>query len=315
MAYINSLTLKSVDFSFAPVVLFAYARLEHLCRVVESLRANQEAGLTSLYVFCDGPRHESNKVKTDAVREYVNSIDGFASVTRVYREQNLGLAQSIISGVSEILSEHNALIVMEDDLVVSPYFLKFMNDGLQLYREDERVASIHGYCFPVEQELPETFFLRGADCWGWATWARAWRHFEPDGQKLLNALRRERLTRAFDLDGAYPYIKMLANQVAGKNDSWAVRWHASCFIDNMLTLYPGRSLVNNIGSDDSGTHCSKTDVFDQVVAVAPINVLPVEIQENVTARDSFARFLGQYTSLSARAKRAIIRIGEALKKS
>jgi len=300
---------------FAPVVLFAYARLDHLRQTVDSLRANREAGATSLYVFCDGPKHDGHKSQIDAVRAYVDSIDGFASVTRIYRDQNLGLAQSIISGVTEILSKHDSVIVMEDDLVVSPYFLKFMNEGLELYRHQERVASIHGYCYPVKEALPDTFFLRGADCWGWATWSRAWRHFEPNGQKLLDALRRERLTRDFDMGGAYPYTKMLANQVVGRNDSWAVRWHASCFLDNMLTLYPGRSLVNNIGMDDSGTHCATTDDFDQVVAAVAVNVLPVEISVNVAARDSFARFLGQYTAFNARARRVLSRLWGALKKS
>ena len=114
---------------FAPVVLFAYARLDHLRQTVESLRANREAGSTSLYVFCDGPKHEGHKSQTDAVRAYVDSIEGFASVTRIYRDQNLGLARSIISGVSETLSTHDSVIVMEDDLVVSPYFLKFMNEN------------------------------------------------------------------------------------------------------------------------------------------------------------------------------------------
>lgn len=307
--------MKIASNLYAPVVLFAYARLDHLRQAVNSLRGNQEADSTSLHVYCDGPKNEGHKSQTDAVRAYVDSIDGFASVTRIYREQNLGLARSIISGVSEILAKHETVIVMEDDLVVSPYFLKFMNEGLQLYRDEEQVASIHGYCYPVEQELPETFFLRGADCWGWATWSRAWQHFEPDGQKLLDALGRERLTRAFDLGGSYPYMKMLANQVAGKNDSWAVRWHASCFLDNMLTLYPGRSLVNNIGTDDSGTHCATTDDFDQVVATAPVNVLPIEIRENATTRDSFARFLGQHSSFAARAKRVMTRLLETLKKS
>ena len=301
--------------SFAPVVLFAYARLDHLRQTVDSLRTNRESGSTPLYVFCDGPRHEGHKAQTDAVRAYVDSIDGFASVTRVYRDKNLGLAKSIISGVSEILSKHESVIVMEDDLVVSPYFLQFMNEGLQLYRDEDRVASIHGYSFPVLDQLPETFFLRGADCWGWATWARAWRHFEPDGKKLLDALREQKLTREFDLGGAYPYTRMLANQVAGKNDSWAVRWHASCYLKNMLTLYPGRSLVNNIGTDDSGTHCATTDDFAQVVTRKPVHVERIAIEENEAAQNSFRRFLGGYTSFVSRAKRVLTRVLSRLGKT
>lgn len=286
--------------SLVPVVLFAYARLDHLRQAVDSLLANRESSETSLYVFCDGPRNEGHKAQTDAVRAYVDTIDGFASVTRVYRDKNLGLARSIISGVSEVLTAHDSVIVMEDDLVVSPYFLKFMNDGLSLYANEERVASIHAYCYPVSESLPETFFIRGADCWGWATWRRAWQYFEPDGQKLLDELRRQRLKQAFDLDGAYSYTRMLAGQVAGANDSWAVRWHASCFLKNMLTLYPGRSLVNNIGMDDSGTHCSVTDAYVQTITSSPVRVHPIPIVESASARRAISEYFNKNHSLRAR---------------
>lgn len=292
----------------APIALFAYARLDHLRQTVTSLLTNAECRETRLYVFCDGPKHEGLKAQTDSVRAYVDRIEGFASVTRICRDQNLGLARSIIDGVSDALTRHDSVIVMEDDLMVSPYFLKFMNDGLRLYRDEERVASIHGYCYPVEETLPETFFLCGADCWGWATWSRAWRHFEPDGQKLLSELKRKGLMRAFDLDGAYPFTRMLRNQVIGKNDSWAVRWHASCFLKNLLTLYPGRSLVNNIGTDDSGTHCATTDDFLQVLAETPVTVARIDLQECHLARKSFIRFLGAHMSIISRAKRAMARL-------
>jgi len=293
---------------YSPIALFAYSRVDHLRKTVDSLLANRECGETRLFVYCDGPRHDRHKAQTDMVRAFVDKIEGFAAVTRVYRSQNLGLARSIIDGVSEVVAKYGTVIVMEDDLVVSPYFLRYMNDGLRRYEADERIASIHGYCYPVLEKLPETFFLRGADCWGWATWARAWRHFEPDGQKLLDGLRRAGLTRAFDLDGAYPYARMLKNQVAGRNDSWAVRWHASCFLKDMLTLYPGRSLVNNIGTDDSGTHCSATEDFAQVVAAAPVEVTQIEVQESQLARKTFARFLGRNTSPFSRMKRVMSRL-------
>ena len=288
----------------APVVLFAYARLDHLRLTVESLLRNPECATTELHVYCDGPRQPQHQPRTDAVRAYVDSISGFASVRRVYRDSNRGLAASVISGVSELLAMHETVIVMEDDLVVSPHFLQYMNAGLQLYRDDERVASIHGYCYPVDGALPQTFFLRGADCWGWATWARAWRHFEPDGRKLLASLRQQRLTRDFDMGGASPYTRMLSNQVAGRNDSWAVRWHAACFLDNMLTLYPGRSLVNNIGMDASGTHCSTTEEYAQTVAGSPVLVERLALAEDPQARALVQRFLARQSSFLARAKRA-----------
>lgn len=291
--------------SLAPVALFAYAREAHLKLTVESLLRNSECRNTKLYVFCDGPRDESSREKTDAVRKFVTSLEGFASVTRVYRETNLGLAQSIIEGVSDVLARHGCVIVMEDDLVVSPYFLAYMNDGLRIYCDESRVASIHGYSYPVEYKLPETFFLRGADCWGWATWARAWQCFEPDGQKLLDQLNTKGLISEFDFDGAYSFSGMLKNQIKGKNNSWAIRWHASCFLRNMLTLYPGESLANNIGNDGSGTHSSPTIAFEQTTACRPVRVHPIAIEESVLARHAFAAYFRAHHSFFRRVRRKL----------
>lgn len=290
----------STSSAYAPIALFAYARLDHLQQTVASLHSNQECRNTRLYVFCDGPKHDGHRAQVDAVRAYVDTIEGFESVTRIYRDKNLGLARSIISGVGEVLVGHGSVIVVEDDLVVSPYFLRFMNEGLAVYRDDQRVASIHGYCYPVDQPLSDTFFLRGADCWGWATWSRAWSHFEPDGNKLLKELKRTRLSRSFDLDGAYPFTRMLRNQVAGKNDSWAVRWHASCYLENMLTLYPGRSLVNNIGFDSTGTHCSATEAYDQIVSQSPARMQKIALVESAQAKAAIASYFKRTHSIRAR---------------
>lgn len=294
--------------ALAPVALFAYARQDHLRLTVESLLRNPECSSTHLYVFCDGPHNEAAREQTDAVRAYVDTLQGFASVTRIYRDGNRGLAQSIIGGVSEVVARHGYVVVMEDDLVVSPHFLAYMNQGLQLYCDEPRVASIHGYSYPVEEELPDTFFLRGADCWGWATWARAWQHFEPDGQKLLSALRQQKLTHAFDMGGAYPFTRMLSNQIKGKNNSWAVRWHASCFLANMLTLYPGKSLVNNIGMDGSGTHCAPTEAFTHLLGTEPIRPAKIALQENPAAVRAFARFLRRQSAHLARVRRGLTRV-------
>jgi len=286
-----------------PVVVFAYKRVDHLRRLIESLAQNAEAAATPLYFYCDGAKRPDDQPAVDKVRSYVSQIQGFASVASVFRPQNFGLAESIITGVSEILQTRDRVIVLEDDLVLSPYFLRYMIQALTLYENSQRIASIHGYCYPVDLPLPETFFLRGADCWGWATWARAWRHFEPDGEKLLAKLRADKLTQAFDLDGGHPYTTMLEDQVAGRNDSWAIRWHASCFVRDMLTLYPGRTLVENIGNDSSGTHCVATDVFSQAVAEMPAWVAQIPLTESVLARKAFARFLkSQQPSLLSRAK-------------
>jgi len=274
----------------APIALFVYNRPGHTRLTVEALLANTLANQTPLHVFSDAPRNEAASLAVAEVRSYIRSIAGFKTVTIIERETNFGLAHSIIDGVTSLCKERDRVIVMEDDLVTSPYFLKFMNEGLDLYERDERVISIHGYVYPVMETLPETFFLRGADCWGWATWKRGWDLFKPDGQSLLQELNAHNLTHRFDFDGAHSYVRMLKNQIKGKNNSWAIRWHASAFLKNKLTLYPGRSLVLNIGTDNSGAHCSTTTVFAGGMANSPIAIEPISVEENEFARQQIIQF-------------------------
>jgi hypothetical protein len=225
------------------------------------------------------------------VRNYVGNIGGFRRLTIVTQESNIGLSRSIITGVSAVCGIHGQAIVVEDDIVTSPHFLRYMNDALRRYEDDGRVVSVHGYVYPGIQDLPEAFFLRGADCWGWATWQRGWRLFDSDGSRLLDEIKRRHLARQFDLDGSYPYTRMLESQVAGRLDSWAIRWYASAFLRGKLTLYPGRSLVTNIGTDGTGTHCRKTSRFDAALAQAPVSVWPQRVEEDVRARALIASHL------------------------
>jgi hypothetical protein len=249
---------------FAPVAVFAYRRPTHVRAVLDALAANTEAASTPLVLFSDAPRRADAAADVAAVRTalHAESATGrFASVVVVERDTNLGLARSIVAGVTDVVQRHGRVIVLEDDLVPGPYFLEYMNRALAVYADAPQVASIHAYRYPGAEALPDTFFLRGADCWGWATWARAWAEYEPDGAALLAQLRERRLTGTFDFGGAYPYTRMLEAQIAGDNDSWAVRWYASAFLRGRLTLYPGSAQVHNLGADGSGSHVDATDRF------------------------------------------------------
>lgn len=274
----------------APVVLFVYNRPSHTADVVEALQKNTLARKSVLYVYSDGARSDKDKEHVEQVRSIVDRIDGFASVHVVRRETNYGLARSIVSGVHEVIARHGSIIVLEDDLVTSPYFLSFMNDALDFYQGDTRVVSIHGYMYPVSGCLPETFFLKDTGSWGWATWQRGWDLFEPDGSKLLGEIRRRNLTHTFDMEGAYPFTRMLADQVEGRNDSWAIRWQASAFLKSGLTLFPGRSLVNNIGHDSSGSHCGTTPLFEVPPAQDPVQVAEIPVEENSAAKELLKEF-------------------------
>jgi hypothetical protein len=282
--------------SIAPIIVFAYKRLSHLQQTIASLRANLLAPQSALVIACDGPKHPEEVAACLAVQAYARTVEGFASVEVQCAEGNLGLAESVIRGVSDMLQAHDRVIVVEDDLVVSPHFLTFMNDGLERYSGAHRIASIHGYWYPVLSTVPETFFLRGADCWGWATWRRAWTRFTPDGASLRDQLLQRGLARAFNLDGAYPFFRMLEDQISGTNDSWAIRWHAACFLGDMLTLYPGRSLVHNTGNDGSGSHAVPTLAYDQNVSQTPIRIDSIELVESSVARAALIHYFEQQPS-------------------
>ena len=263
----------------SPIALFVYNRPNHTRQTVEALLKNELAVESDLYIFSDAPKNSELATLVMDVRDYVRTISGFKSVNIIEQTKNIGLANSIIMGVTSLCKKYGRVIVLEDDIVTSHHFLRFMNDSLCLYEQDAQVVSIHGYMFPVKSELPETFFLKGANSWGWATWSRAWQLFEPDGIKLLDEMRRRRLIHEFDLNGSYPYSKMLEDQIAGKNDSWAIRWRASVFLSSGLTLFPGVSLVRNIGFDSSGVHCGNTDEFEVILAEEAINVLRIPLEE------------------------------------
>lgn len=241
-----------------PIALFVYKRPEHTRKTLESLMANAEFSDSPLYVFCDGAKSEKDLPLVRETRELIHSYE-LDNATIIEREENMGLANSIITGVTELCDKYGRVIVVEDDLVVSPYFLKYMNTALDIYEEYDKVMHISGYMFPVKGQLPDTFFYRATSCWGWGTWKRAWDKFEPDTHTLLARFKDKNKRWEFDIHGSTKYYLMLKYQA---RNSWAIRWYASVFLNNGLCLHPGKSLVNNIGHDDSGAHCDSTNVYD-----------------------------------------------------
>ncbi len=263
----------------APIALFCYNRPNHLMRTIEALKANALSVDSDLHIFCDGAKNKEDMEAVNEVRRYVSEVSGFRNIVIYERDVNLGLANSIVTGVSQLVRDYGKVIVMEDDILTAPFFLTYMNEGLTVYENENDVISIHGYLLPVKKTLPETFFLRGADCWGWATWKRGWDLFNPNGQSLLDQIESLDLQSKFDMGGSYPYTKMLEEWTQGKNDSWAIRWHASAFIQKKLTLYPGSSLVLNIGNDGSGTHSGDERQYDAFLCKRKIAIKNIKIEE------------------------------------
>ncbi|EKD32407.1 MAG: Sugar transferase [uncultured bacterium] len=278
--------------TLAPICLFVYNRLWHTKQTIDALKNNHLASDSELFIFSDGAKNKETIAAVSNVRSYIQTINGFKKVHIILRETNLGLANNIVSGVSEIVNLYKQVIVLEDDLVSSPFFLKYMNDALDLYKYDESVASIHGYVYPINY-LPETFFLKGADCWGWATWDRAWADFEPNGRTILNEINERKLKREIDFNNSNSYVKMLKDQIKGKNDSWAIRWHLSAFLKDKLTLYPGKSFVKNIGCDNSGQHSKATTIFDPIMCEKYIGLKKIPIIDNADAYKKYELYYNE----------------------
>ena len=296
-----------MNMKLSPIALFAYNRPWHIIQTIEALKKNEFAEFSDLIIFSDGAKDSNSSQKVDEVREHLKTISGFKTIRIIERGSNLGLGASIISGVTQVIDEYGRIIVLEDDLVTSPFFLRYMNEALNYYENDARVVSIHGYCFNIKG-LPETFFLKGADCLGWATWKSGWDIFEVDGSKLLEALEKENLLSRFDYFGAYSYTQMLRDQIQGKNSSWAVRWYGSALLKDKLTLYPGQSLVSHIGSDGSGTNCGVDDSLDVSLCEKSVKIGDIEVIENSLAFECFRYFFTKMSksSLFFRIKRKLI---------
>lgn len=282
----------------APIVLFVYNRLPHAKQTVEALQKNYLASESDLIIYSDGAKNEQAFSQVNEVREYLKTITGFKSVFIIERDKNWGLADNIIDGVTEIVNKYGTIIVLEDDMLTSQYFLKYMNEALEFYEYEQNVISIHGYNYPVKENLPDTFFLKGADCWGWATWKRGWNLFEQDGKKLYDEIVNKKLKNEFNFYNSYDYLDMLKRQCEGKNNSWAVRWYASAFLKNKLTLYPGKSLVNNIGLDGSGTHCANGSNLSAELKNNMIKIGNITIEENQIAKKAIRNFFQKNNQLT-----------------
>lgn len=277
----------------APIALFVYNRPAHTLETLSYLKKNELAAQSDLYIFSDGPKTEKDAAKVAEVRKIAAEVSGFKTVTLIARERNMGLANSVISGVSELVKTHGRLIVFEDDLISSPHTLEYFNDALNRYQDQEKVMHISGYIFPLENaHLPETFFFRAALSWGWATWARAWKNFEPDVDQLISRFDDEKI-KQFSIEGTMNFWKQIQDFKAGKNNSWAIRWYASVFLTGGLTLNPSQSLIHNIGHDGSGTHSNIEHMYGVKLAGHRITHFPDNIAENQAAYEAIKHFLSR----------------------
>ncbi|MBR3608684.1 MAG: glycosyltransferase family 2 protein [Bacteroidales bacterium] len=261
----------------APIILFTYRRAAHTKRCIESLKQSPLASESILYIFSDAAKGGADMVDVLAVRSYIKSITGFKEVIIVEATQNRGLADSVIYGVGKVLDKHGRAIVIEDDLVLSPHFLSYMNEALDMYEDVEEVININSHVLSSPMTFDDNFLISFANSWGWATWKRGWRYFEPDANKLLAKIKEEKREREFNM--GYHFTRMLKEQCNGKINSWAVRWNASLFVNRKLSLNVGKPLVTNSGFEAGATHCNTPDLFSVKLyadEIHPQMITPIE---------------------------------------
>ena len=252
--------------NLAPIVLFVYNRPWHTKQTVEALQKNELAKESELFIYCDEAKNEDAGKSVDEVREYIDKVDGFKKVTIIKREKNWGLADSIIDGVTKIVNEYGKIIVLEDDMVTSPYFLKFMNEALEFYKDEKKVWHISGWNYPIDTDgLDDVFLWRLMNCWGWATWADKWEYFEKDIDKTISKFSKKDIM-IFNLDGYELYWNQVILNKNNKINTWAVFWYATIFKQNGLCLNPSQTYVENIGHDGSGIHCGESDSYSNTLS-------------------------------------------------
>lgn len=245
----------------SPIVLFVYNRPEHTRKTIDALTTNKLAEKSKIFIFSDGAKSFKDKKKVQQVRKIINNVNGFKDISVFESDQNMGLANSIINGVTKIINEYKKVIVLEDDLITSKNFLNYMNRALNFYDNNKDIWSISGYNLPIN--IPDNYdydiyLSYRASSWGWATWEDRWNIIDwkiKDYDQFINSKRKKRLFNR----GGNDMTRMLKNQMNGKIDSWAIRWCYNQFKKNKFTIYPVKSKVRNIGMDGSGTHYKFSD--------------------------------------------------------
>ncbi len=275
----------------APIALFVYNRPHHTRKTLQALENNLLAEDSDIYIFSDAAKNANDIEMVNQVRSIIREPWKFKHIYIIERAQNKGLANSIIEGVTQVIQQHGRIIVLEDDLETSTYALQYFNDALTHFEQEEKVMEISGYMYPVEKpkSLQQSFFFRVANSWGWATWARAWKHFNPDIEALTKDLTKKDIKR-FSIDHTENFWKQVNQYKAGKINSWAIRWYLSIFNQDGLVLYPRRSFIQNTGTDGSGTHSDVDQVYKVELATKPVLRFPKHIQEDPMAYQAIKHF-------------------------
>lgn len=300
----------------APIALFAFKRPGSLEAVLEALSQNTQFEHTQIYAFCDGPKAGAASDIVQSVRATKHVLQCWqtrANIEIFANDENCGLHRQIPHGISYVLERHDRVIVIEDDILVSPFFLDYMNDALNLYAEDFEVMQVSGFMFNVKSKLPETFFYNVNSCWGWGTWKRAWRYYNDDASALLKQLTKSPDFSMYEFNGGQNgcfYDQLVKNHL-GDLKSWAVKWHASMYLHGGNCLHPNKTLVKNIGFGSDGTNCVAEDTrYNVEFAQRRIAVDRVPIVKCAEAYAAVARIFSDQETTRRKIARGLRRVAD-----
>ena len=277
--------------SLAPIVLFVYNRPQHTLKTLEALMQNELAEMSELFIFCDGPKADATKQdqeRINEVRELVKKKNWCKKVTIRESHVNKGLADSIVKGVTEIVNTYGKIIVLEDDIVTSKGFLRYMNEALDLYENEPKVMQISGFMVPSKVELEQTGLFRCPASWGWATWNTSWQHYDNQIDAFLKQFKEADVFE-FNIENTYHHFEELIKNKKGILKTWLIRWYASMFIHDGLCLYPHKSLITNTGFGELSTHTKDKKmtkkIFNKSNHVSSVQL--VNKQKSITESQSY----------------------------
>jgi hypothetical protein len=294
----------------APIILFVYNRPEHTRKTVEALSANKLANESALFIYSDAAKNDGAKEQVDAVRSYIRTVSGFKSVTIVEREKNWGLASSIIDGVTNIVNQYGKIIVLEDDIVTSPYFLIYMNNALDYYKDNEKVWHISAWIPQIRSKgLPDAFMWHTMNCWGWGTWADSWKYYEKNTDKLIDEFTNDDIRR-FNINGTMDLWEQVLSNKRAEINTWAVYWYAVIFRHNGLCLSPTQSYVKNVGLDASGVHCGFSLIYyhDKALCEKIVDFTKIEAREDKEVLKRIMKFYKKQKTILFRVKNKIYKL-------
>lgn len=276
--------------NYAPVAMFVYNRADHFKETYEALAKCEEAKYTDLIIFSDGAKNEKAAEAVAAVRAFAGQIkeeNQFNTVEIIESPQNKGLAKSIIDGVTKVINEYGKIIVLEDDCACSPFFLKYMNNCLDFFQNNQKIGAISGYApgieFPEEYKL-DVFTAYRSCSWSWGTWADRWENVDWELKEFSDFCKKPSLIKKLNSNGNDRFIR-LYRQTKGNGSSWSVRFGAHLVKNDWLTVYPRYSYIENIGCDESGVHSKSEDAEKMAVDLSKTikdpRIINVELNKQI----------------------------------